>query len=82
MSFNEAFNRIMKKKEAKAKRSKKAEPVLDMGDTETGRALATGPSLTADAGVSRNHSSWRIREFKQNPGAVKGRGPRGWVRKG
>lgn len=78
--FNKAFNTILRKQQAKERKKMTKPSTLTTGDTEAGRRGMQALS-TDDASVSRDHASYNIREYKQNPGATKGRGRLGGIRR-
>ena len=68
--FNAMFNRLMDRQEKKKRRY-----TVELGDTEPLQAKILAPEQGERTG------SFAIREYKQNPGATKGRGRFGAVRK-
>lgn len=73
--FNDMFERMMEKRRKNQSRHLRK---LDLGNTESGRYLSVGRRDELDLAQG---SSYAIREYKQNPGATKGRGFKGGIRK-
>ena len=67
--FNAMFNRLMNRLK------KKRQYTVELGDTEPLQAKILGPEQ------GERRGSFNIREYKQNPGAMKGRGRFGGIRK-
>ena len=82
--FEATFAKIARKNARKKKRSNRsAKPVMNLGDTEAGRQIATG-TVREDPEEQevRKAQTWNIREIPAYRGhASKGRGHHGGVRK-
>jgi hypothetical protein len=81
--FNTTFNRLLKIWEARDKKRTRLERKLEMGDTAAGRSLAGGTQRAneLDTASAGHRGNYKVREYKQNPGASKGRGRHGGIRK-
>ena len=75
VDFNSMFNRLANR--LAKKKNPPAEDTMTLGNTEAGRTDLLGPQPE----TGERSGSFRIREYKQNPGATKGRGRLGAIRK-
>ena len=82
-SFNALFNRLLRQAEAKQHKRTRKPRALYTGDTAAGRAAATGEQRKPeiDDSTADHRGNYQVREYRQNPGATKGRGKLGGIRK-